>query len=137
MNAIKPQDYFTKEGVIPNAEVWKQVNSFTGQPGRPSRRKPHVTRYESAPRAATLTIPLEMSRARSCTIYHDGSSKIGFVLSNVGDYKISASGPKWNLIRIPARLSHLIPFGSFDVKITTENGMLVFDTAPLWEGSQI
>jgi hypothetical protein len=108
--------------------MWTKVTP--SRASKPKRASFGVSRGRSGFQAATLIIPTTATVGPRASIYSDGNGKIAFAFGDKGELKVSVQKSS-RKIAIPKQLSHLIPFGTRDVNMTDDGGMLVLDTAQL------
>ena len=111
--------------------MWKRIKP---QGGAAKRTKFGVVRANTGNQAASIIIPEGEATLSRASVYSDGNGKLGLRLHNKGDrvvYKSGGASAAASRVSIPASLAHLIPFGTRDVEVSREDGMIVIDTAKL------
>lgn len=107
--------------------MWTRITSNKGKPvGRAKRTAFGVARGRTGFQSAKLIIPEGATAAPRASVYSDGNGKIAFSFGDKGDLKVS--GQTTRSVSIPKQLAHMIPFGTRDVSLTEDGGMLILDT---------
>jgi hypothetical protein len=107
--------------------MWTRVTSLKSVNGRRPKRDGYgVRRARTSTQTAHLIIPEGATTASHATVYSDGNGKIAFSFGDKGDFRMG--GKTTRHVTIPKQLSHMIPFGTRDVALIADGGMLILDT---------
>ena len=112
--------------------MWKKITRKRGGSMKASRKVFGVSRGVKTPRTARLLVPGSyQGLSGRVSIYSDGNGKIAFLDTPNGEYKVTAStkAAKHRQVNIPAEFVPMIPYGTTDIDVTEEGGMIVVDTA--------
>lgn len=115
---------------VPAAPIWLNVAETRGRPML-IEAKPKLSRSQRNPNIAQLRLPRDIATARRVSIYHDGGHKIGLVFRDSGERSVGFCAGQYRLISIPRQLVDLIPFGTHEITLSDENGMLVLDLSAI------
>lgn len=95
--------------------MWEKIEKTPAE--KKGRKVISVTRSQKRPGSAYMMLPADMVDGDKVSIYFDGAHRIGLKFSDAGEFTIRRSNERSLTVRItiPARLSHLVPFGRTEV----------------------
>lgn len=111
--------------------MWTKVTKHEGRGGHRAlaRTVPAVQR-PTCGSSSSLVLPSGMIRGKFCDIYSDGNGRLAFRMGAKGEYAVRAhggNGSRSGGVTIPSMFASRIPFGTTDVTLEDDGGMLVLD----------